>query len=109
MEIKVNKDESQAVLKALKEAKRTALEAIGLQAQSYVFWITPADTGRLMNSISHRVIDDESVAIGTNVEYAAYVELGTSKTRAQPYLKPGIMNHLDEYKKIAESVLKGRS
>lgn len=33
--------------------------------------------------------DDElSVYVGTNVEYAPYVELGTSKQEAQPFLKP---------------------
>lgn len=33
--------------------------------------------------------DDElSVYIGTNVEYAPYVELGTSRQEAQPFLKP---------------------
>lgn len=28
--------------------------------------------------------------IGTNVEYAAYVELGTSSQAAQPYLRPAL-------------------
>ena len=33
--------------------------------------------------------DDElSVYVGTNVEYAPYVELGTSRQEAQPFLKP---------------------
>lgn len=32
--------------------------------------------------------DGLSVYVGTNVEYAPYVELGTSKQEAQPYLKP---------------------
>ena len=108
MELRMNQDNSKEVLLSLKDLKRKALEEIGLQAEGYVQLITPVDTGRLRASISHRVIDENSVAIGTNVEYAAYVERGTSKTRAQPYLKPGVMNHLDEYKRIAESVLKGR-
>jgi hypothetical protein len=28
--------------------------------------------------------------VGTNVEYAVYVEFGTSKMRAQPYLRPAV-------------------
>lgn len=37
--------------------------------------------------------DDElSVFIGTNVEYAPYVELGTSRQEAQPFLKPAAAN-----------------
>lgn len=31
---------------------------------------------------------DTVVIVGTNVEYAAFVELGTSQMRAQPYLFP---------------------
>ena len=50
--------------------------------------------------------DDMSAYIGTNVEYAAYVEFGTSKTAAQPFLKPAVMNHTEQYKRIFETYLK---
>ena len=49
---------------------------------------------------------DKAVYIGSNVEYAAYVEMGTSKTKAQPYLKPAVVDHAEEYKRIAEEFLK---
>ena len=49
--------------------------------------------------------DERSVFIGTNVEYAAYVELGTSKMRPRPYLKPGIENNRDKFKSIMEKYL----
>lgn len=35
--------------------------------------------------------DDElSVFVGTNVEYAPHVELGTAKKKAKPFLKPAV-------------------
>lgn len=50
----------------------------------------PVDTGRLRSSI--RLLSyDESVpaaVVGTNVEYAEYVEYGTSKQSAQPFMRP---------------------
>lgn len=51
--------------------------------------------------------DDElSVYVGTNVEYAPYVELGTSRQEAQPFLKPaaaGSKNALEQcFKKAFE-------
>lgn len=54
---------------------------------------------------------DESVYIGTNVEYAKYVEFGHQspagkQVSPQPFLRPAVQDHLDEYKRIAEQELK---
>ena len=95
------KDNSEEVKSAMTSALARALEKIGLVAEGYAKRLCPVDTGRLRNSITH-ADDGEAEYIGTNVEYAPYVELGTSRTRAQPYLKPAIANHSDEYKKIVE-------
>ena len=44
--------------------------------------------------------EEGKVYVGTNVEYAPYIEFGTSKMAARPYLKPAIADHNDEYKQI---------
>ncbi len=49
--------------------------------------------------------DEDKVYVGTNVEYAAYVEFGTSKMKAKPYLKPAIADHLSEYEEIVRTEL----
>lgn len=46
-----------------------------------------------------------AVYIGTNVEYAPYVETGTSRMKARPFLKPAIQDHIDEYKTILKEEL----
>ena len=91
---------------ALPEQIAQALEAIGLTAEAHAKELCPVDTGRLRNSISH-ARDDISAYIGTNVEYAPYVELGTSRQKAQPYLRPAAANHADEYKQIVKTALQG--
>lgn len=83
-----------------------ALIAIGLTAETYAKRDCPVDTGRLRNSITH-AYDDDSAYIGTNVEYGKYVELGTSRMAARPYLGPAATQHSQEYKNIAEQALKG--
>ena len=42
----------------------------------------PVDTGNLRSSITHDVDEDEGV-VGTNVEYAPYVEFGTGLFSSQ--------------------------
>ena len=95
------------VEQASDEAIKRSLEAIGLQAEGYAKMLCPVDTGNLRNSITHEVdVADKKAYIGTNVEYAAYVEYGTSRMRAQPYLKPAVVDHADEYSKMVEYYLK---
>lgn len=99
-------DHSDEVKAALEAAIAKGLEEVGLTAEGYAKKLCPVDTGRLRNSITHTV-DDDTAYIGTNVEYAAYVEMGTSHTRAQPYLKPAITDHASTYKRLIEEALKG--
>ena len=63
------------------------------------------DTGRLRNSISHTV-DGEAAYIGTNVEYAPYVELGARGREGVHMLKRAATEHADEYKRIMENSMK---
>ena len=87
------------ILRRMKKGKRNVLTAIGATAETYAKKETPVDTGRLRNSISYTV-DGESAYIGTNVEYAPYLELGTKKITAHHYLKRAVTEHKDEYKKL---------
>ena len=50
--------------------------------------------------------DEKAEYIGTNVEYAAYVEMGTSRTAAQPFLEPAAKDHTDEYKRMVDACIK---
>lgn len=108
------------------------LEKCGLVAEGFAKKACPVDTGRLRNSITHTVVAAKKEAhIGTNVEYAAYDELGTGiyypggrqtpwaytddegnthwtrGQKPQPYLKPSVTEHKDTYRDIMESELKG--
>ena len=98
-------DNSGEFIDAKDQAAARALEAIGLLAEGYAKALSPVDTGRLRSSISHDT-DDDTAYIGTNVEYAAYVELGTQKTKAQPYLRPAVEDHGTQYRQLAEQHLK---
>ena len=97
-------DHTDEVLDGISQAKARALEKIGLVAEGYAKRLCPVDTGRLRNSITHTT-DDEAAYIGTNVDYAVYVEMGTVNTPAQPYLKPAVEDHMEKYRSILKSEL----
>ena len=99
------KDNTDEVLSALERAKKRGLEAIGLTAEGHAKKETPVDTGRLRNSISHATNDDAAY-IGTNVEYAPYVELGARGRQGKHMLQRAAAEHADEYKQIMEDAMK---
>jgi phage gpG-like protein len=131
-------DNSGAVLNALDDAIERALEIIGIKAEGYAKALCPVGTpestgvkgyrgGTLRNSITHQV-EKDTLDVGTNVEYAPYVELGTGPyfdpppewehfgtekgsgighgyVHPRPYLRPAIEDHLDEYEDIMKNEL----
>lgn len=71
--------------------------ALALKVQRNARLACPVDTGRLRASISVTEGRDGRgyfVDIGTNVDYAAFVEYGTSVSAAQPFLRPGLLQAL---------------
>lgn len=112
-------DNSDQVLQELSKRMEQALTAIGMAAETNakqevtkVVYDTPERgyirTGRLRNSLSHAVqMNEQAVYIGSNVEYAGYVELGTSRMKPRPYLKPAVVNYMSEYKTLAEQAFRG--
>lgn len=99
------KDNTQQVLSALENAKNQGLEAIGMTAEGHAKKNTPVDTGRLRNSITHTT-DSNAAYIGTNVEYAPYVELGARGRKPVRMLTRAATEHKAEYKQIMENALK---
>lgn len=94
----------------------------------------PVDTGMLRDSITHRVENGNTGIVGTNVEYAPYVEYGTGEfatqgggrqggwvyysekddtfywttgRKAQPFLMPAFENHKDDVmRELADAIKK---
>ena len=141
-------DHSGEILQRLAEAKEHILRKVGAKAVDYAQDLCPVGTvesvgswapkngkgkrtyrgGTLRNSINYRV-DGDVLSIGSDVEYAPYVELGTgphfkpppewedfdvppskgtgrSYVKPRPYIRPAIEDHAEEYEKIAEQELK---
>ncbi|MBQ9041425.1 MAG: HK97 gp10 family phage protein [Eggerthellaceae bacterium] len=112
MSVIIKEDNTDKVVAGIGTAIERALEKIGLVGEGHAKKICPVDTGRLRNSITH-VVDSggKFTAIGTNVEYGPYIELGhhtyPGANGGKGYLRPAATEHASEYRQILESELKG--
>lgn len=66
----------------------------------------PVDTGGLRKSITSEVSGTTGV-VGTNKEYAMYVEFGTYKMAAQPYLVPALKGNEEKVLQIIKNKVMG--
>lgn len=92
-------------------AKLTQQTALDIEGTAKGF--APVRTGNLRRSIHHEMRQGGLEAeIGTDVEYAAFVEFGTSRMAPQAYMGPAFDRHVPEYLEglsriTGESVLSG--
>lgn len=111
------------VLNAYEKGKKDALTTIGTFGVAEAQLRAPVgkkedgdiDPGRLKRNITFQVHDDnDGVDIGTTnavvnkkgEPYAPWVEKGTSKMKAQPFLEPAVMDNLSKIEEIAGQKIK---
>lgn len=125
-------DNSKAVLAELEKKMPELLSAMGTELHKSIYnFMTEdkiVDTGRLRGSISFSTPygnynqptavntpndfvkdakEKNTVVYGSNVEYASYVETGTTRQRARGYLKTGTYRAVPVIKSVVEKILKG--
>lgn len=106
------------VERAMKRAIDIAMESVAQQAEgnaieevTKLVYETPPSptyvrTGDLRKYITHEYVPSEQTAyIGTPIEYAPYVEFGTRKMHARPFLRNAIENYVSEYRSILNDIL----
>ena len=137
--IEITVNNVKEALESMDNVAERILTMIGIKVEKYAKAKCPVGTpestgkkgyrgGTLRNSITFEV-EGEELSVGSNVEYAPYVELGTGPNfeappewleyttprgsgvghgyvRPRPYLRPAIEEHIDEYKRIAEREMK---
>ena len=94
----------------MQKTVRSTLNTIGDQVVGWAQDLAPVDTGNLKSSLDHQAESNNTEIIGTSndkapykdVEYAKYVELGTHKMHAQPFLRPAIEGNQDTIRQIIQ-------
>ena len=125
------KDNTKEIETAFTRQVLKALKAIGMAAEGHAKDGTPVDTGRLRNSITYAteeysgtssysnkkgeiyndggakaVPEEGSVYIGTNVEYAVYIEEGSTTHKASHMLRHAVADNGAEYKQLMLDALR---
>jgi HK97 gp10 family phage protein len=69
------------------------------------------DTGRLRQSVTHDVEENNGEVVGrvgTGLAYGAYLELGTTRMSPRPWLKPSLANNREKIHTLILNAVKGR-
>lgn len=125
-------DKTPQLLEELESKKSELLDAWGNELYKYIYDTMTADnvvdTGRLRGSISYSTPDKDyknptpvnkaddfiqgvreknTVVYGSNVEYASYVNSGTSKQKARKFIENGTNRAKPKLEAVAKKILKG--
>ena len=90
---------------ARKEAKQEALHAGSVLVQGQATLNAPVDTGNLRSSIDFEVGSEDAV-IFTPVEYAPFLEYGTSRQASQSFMRPALDNNKGNIVKLFSDTYK---
>ena len=128
------KDNSEAAKQAITEASVQFLFQACLLVEGQAVALAAVQTARLRNSIDHTVDEDELIGyVGSNVEYAVYVEFGTGEfaengqgrkggwvyqdpsgewfftwgQEPQPYLRPAFRQNKGRIEALAKEIFGG--
>ena len=122
-------DHSDEGKEALKDATIQWLFQACILVEGQAVALAPVQTARLRNSIDHYVDEAELTGyVGTNVEYAVYVEFGTGEfaekggwvyqdpsgewsftlgQKPQPYLRPAFRKNRSAIESLAKEIFGG--
>lgn len=73
------------------------LEEVGVEMEATARQIVPVRTGFLRSTIYHNVDPTNlSLEIGADADYAFFVEMGTRRMSAEPFIRPSFDAHQDQ-------------
>lgn len=71
-------------------AANLTIEEAAIVVEGQAVQLAPVDFGTLEDSIYRKVLSPVEAEVGATAGHAVYQEFGTSKHRAQPFLRPAL-------------------
>jgi HK97 gp10 family phage protein len=92
----------------VQEEVKELVETTGFKVKADAQRLVPVDTGHLRRSIKAKVTNGGyTTTIGTNVDYSIFVEFGTSKKDARPFLIPAYVKHKEKFERELRRITEG--
>jgi len=93
----------------LKESFSQQLQTFGGLMRNYAYDICPVRTGYLRSTIFFKPVGLLDFEFGASADYALFVEMGTYRMAAQPFIRPALEAYRDEllqagWKAVKEAV-----
>jgi phage gpG-like protein len=113
--VRVNFNRIKQVKRTLNKSASTFVRAMGLETERYVkqsFVSSPSpaggppgiDTGALRASIHVEMTDALTAMVSDGVAYGVYLEFGTSRMAARPFMMPALVWVSREAQRIARDI-----
>ena len=90
MRVFVMKDNLTRLIRAIPGAEDAVLDLVSEEIVEHAKRIVPVDTGYLRSTIGREKEGSSRYVVEATADYASYVEFGTRKMAAQPYLRPAL-------------------
>ncbi len=96
----ISKDNTEEFFKKVESEVNSNIRTATLLVERDAKLLCPVDTGTLRRSITHKFVSKREAIVGTNVEYAPHVELGTSKMPARSFLRAALAKNMKRIKAL---------
>lgn len=95
-----------AIAAGMRPQARALVMATAANIEATAKTLAPVDTGNLRSSIQHQPKGDLAAEVTVGAEHGIYVEMGTTKMAAQPYLVPAVESQAGAFRAGLRSLLR---
>lgn len=105
VEIRIKSNRFAAISQQFHAQASQVVRKTALDIEAGAKQLVPVDTGLLKNSIQTTMESELTGVVFTNTEYAVFVEYGTSRMSAQPYMTPAAESQRQPFIRAIQTIL----
>jgi len=104
VEIHIKSNRFAQIARQFHDEAREVIRKTTFDVEARAKQLVPVDTGLLRNSIQSEFESDLVGIVFTNTKYAPFVEYGTSRMSAQPYMTPALESQRSPFIRALQTI-----